>query len=1682
MLSKIEAAMASRIPNRFTPIRTLHEDRRSTTFLAIDHVLEQPNVLVKVIRRGYFADDQAQLVRLFSWFKGVRHPQLASVLDAGITSNRNLYYVREYLPASQLSSTDDAAAMNKLLSVLGFLRSNGQVHGAIRPSNLFFSPGTLKLADPNVYRAHSGQSREDVRFDAPEILKGGKPTLESDLYSTGAILYRLLAKQDPFDDSDVDYLKSKYIWASPRSLADLCHVSKSVSDGVALLLDKDPAKRQTGFAILRQCWGVKFSPAIRAAFVGRESSLKIADEVLEHSPQRSLQVLLVDGEPGIGKTRFVEELRTRAAFKATTFVSACCPARTCSDFEPFLQGIRALLKAKAGGGHLNTELELGNFSPTLRRYFLPEADSKFNREYPIEKVTHDLVGLISSLSRHNHLIFVIEDFHCADRRTKQLVEEMCFRAAEVPLTLILTRRPSNQSFELSNFLGHCLGEDFTNIRLRGLREGESAGLLEFLKADGPARTAIAEVSAGNPLFIEEYARIEEDRPKDTPPAVNDAISSMLYNLTQPQRAVTEILSLFDRPIEIAMIAALSQQTSSAVQATVNELEHLGVAATLAARPYIKYEAERKRVYGTLRKSRKTSLHTSVFQYLKKGKPKGEFLAYHAFEAGLFREAGDQYLRLARQHLKSRNHATAVKLYEQAQECARHGGPELDGADKLDLANCYKWVAKHSKAYQLCQDLISSREYQNDVELLSRTYSVLANIYQRVPIAERIRLRELAIECLPKGSPKLQRRHANLCIALLHIGDLAGAASALKKAEDQSSADEMVNHARASFLMNVGNFRGAADILQARICNNDTKDLAVELNNLAVCFEHLGNIKKGYEYQLRAERVSLTNGILPVQIISLVNFGSMKTKLGEMRDAERYLLRGLRQIERLRNREKLLNAGIFMPGYADATLHYLQAGKYHQAAQCMKKLKAPVGSLLEGDRVFSNLARCEFYLQLGQTKKAQSVLRLLNDSASFKNAFFQSESTLIGARLSDPFREQTVRALEEALGTTQKLDTLYQKCRVLNELAAVLVSLDKRDKAQEYAKKALRLARTNGYKPLGARALLLTGLSSEKSRDKQLCLLGALQNADEIGLPELVAESAFHLGVFHLETRNYMTAREYLARSISITTGLAEQIPVSWRATYLAKPWRRNARKSLERCNTYLQANSHAAPVPSAGKEEHYFKSAYRLTIAAAAASNPEALLVTVTKTLEETLSRPAIVMLKSSDVVTTKAIRTKISDELIQRVQSIAQKAREHIYFGNPDKVPTKDTVAWIPLHSENTEGGVYVSCRSRQSPLSEREMEFLTILGTIANASLRRMEKQELETERTMAITEFHGIIGSSKAIRQVYAQIEIAATNAATVLIEGESGTGKELVARAIHETSHRSKNPFIAVDCGAIPETLIEAELFGTKKGAYTGAVADRPGLFEAADHGTIFLDEISNTSPALQAKLLRVLQERQVRRIGEIKDRTIDIRLIVASNANLDQLAREGHFRKDLLYRLNVLHIKVPALRNRRDDIPMLAQAFINRLNISNKTKKHLAHGVLDQICTHTFPGNVRELQNALERAFFSARGSVITEILIEGRVPETPTTDEVAIWFKELAAGRKDFWSAVHSRYKKRDISREKVIALVDLGLRSTRGSYKTMASMFNLKANEYRRFMDFLRRNDCLLDFRPYRKVTAQDK
>ena len=259
-----------------------------------------------------------------------------------------------------------------------------------------------------------------------------------------------------------------------------------------------------------------------------------------------------------------------------------------------------------------------------------------------------------------------------------------------------------------------------------------------------------------------------------------------------------------------------------------------------------------------------------------------------------------------------------------------------------------------------------------------------------------------------------------------------------------------------------------------------------------------------------------------------------------------------------------------------------------------------------------------------------------------------------------------------------------------------------------------------------------------------------------------------------------------------------------------------------------------------------------------------------------------------------------------------------------------------------------------------------------------QRLRHENLELKKQLGLrNQYSMLLGRDHKMQKIYDIIDVVANTKATVLVTGESGTGKSLIARTVHQKSARREQPFIEISCGALPETLLESELFGHVKGSFTGAVSNKEGKFLAADGGTIFLDEIDSATPSLQMKLLRVLQERQFEPVGSNETQTVDVRVILATNKNLQQEVKAGRFREDLYYRINVVNIDLPSLAERTTDIPLLAERFLNSMcQKHNKNKTGFADETIPYLLNYHWPGNVRELENVVERAVVLGRNSQI----------------------------------------------------------------------------------------------------------
>jgi transcriptional regulator with PAS, ATPase and Fis domain len=353
--------------------------------------------------------------------------------------------------------------------------------------------------------------------------------------------------------------------------------------------------------------------------------------------------------------------------------------------------------------------------------------------------------------------------------------------------------------------------------------------------------------------------------------------------------------------------------------------------------------------------------------------------------------------------------------------------------------------------------------------------------------------------------------------------------------------------------------------------------------------------------------------------------------------------------------------------------------------------------------------------------------------------------------------------------------------------------------------------------------------------------------------------------------------------------------------------------------------------------------------------------------------------------------------------------------------------------------------------------------------------------------------LIGTSGGIRAIEAEIDYAARSDSKVLITGESGVGKEVIARLIHQRSRRARTPLVTINCAGIPDTLLESALFGHVKGSFTGAHRDRLGLLEIAAGGTIFLDEVGEMSLRMQALLLRFLENGELQRIGSDRAQTrVDVRVIAATNRQLpDQIAARA-FREDLYYRLNVIHITIPPLRTRREDIPVFVRHFLHEYAERHRIRvPEVTPEAMTRLVEYDWPGNVREVRNVVERLIVRSRSGTLTAAELPPEIhPQTPgrpltagtAADAASLvdeMFDRLVNGGESFWDVVHPLFIARDMTRADLRALLKKGLEQGGGSYKVVVQLFNMPLADYKRFLNFLRKHECQVPFHRFRSVRS---
>ena len=649
---------------------------------------------------------------------------------------------------------------------------------------------------------------------------------------------------------------------------------------------------------------------------------------------------------------------------------------------------------------------------------------------------------------------------------------------------------------------------------------------------------------------------------------------------------------------------------------------------------------------------------------------------------------------------------------------------------------------------------------------------------------------------------------------------------------------------------------------------------------------------------------------------------------------------------------------------------------------------------------------------------------------------------------------------------------YHRARALLSFSEILLTLGRFSRAESCIRKATDLSKEHSFLPLLATAHLLRArqLLEENSPDRARVLsLRALQLVKRVDRPRLEAE------LYQVRARSEVARGERengfrsYSRALQILTERAVHLSTDFRSSFSE---RFISPIAAERDQVFRRVSRHPTP--------RYLGHLHELVSSMGEQGGPAE------------IAKAALSCLAAG--VPDLSANLLGREHPSQRFHRIAhcgkciRSGRQHlpqgdggrVFEGSLESVRGQDGSLALRFYADER----LLALLYLEPPLqgmSEEDMDFLACAVKLLEWQLpirTELAAERVETASALVLKDARTIIGEHESMKTLFGHIKRAARSDATVLIYGESGTGKELVAQALHDYSRRSRGPMTPVNCGALPRDLIESELFGHRQGSFTGAVRDKPGLFEAASGGTLFLDEIGALSLDLQVRLLRALQERKVRRIGETRERAVDVRIVAATNQPLEDLIVKGLFREDLYHRLNVYYLEIPPLRERSTDIPHLAQFFLDSFNQRWGTNTTLSARAQLHLSRYDYPGNVRELENILESAYHLCDETIdlpeVSSRLSRRRV-KSSRAEMLADLVERMVDGQADFWDDVRDVYLSRDLTRDDLRRIVSLGLEACGGSYQRLVHYFGLPKEDYKKFLSFLSNHGCKVDFRPFR-------
>ncbi len=1604
MRSRRPRARSRLLAGRYELGALLGEGRQGKVYRAKDH-WGSVTVAIKLLAEGMSPSDVLPWAHL-------HHPNVVRVLDADLSPGK-AYIAVEYVQDIGLREIYLSRGEPALLSLaadichaLQAAHSRGLIHGDLKPANVLVGHDlhrglSARVTDFGLRRLGAGPDgfSGTLAYAAPEVLRGEPPDERSDLYSLGACLYEVVTGRPVFERADLRGVVRAHAEEPPPDLWELNpDVSPDLAATVAALLAKERTARPQSAGELMDRLGVVAASALRGepAWVGRQRELTLISRLGELASESDGCVALLVGEDGMGKSALLDRVCLRWGLDGSPKLHL-----QCLEEEP---------DGDLGGELLRRARALAGVA----------AETTAASRQRARIGAKAFLDICRGLTEDKALLVALEDVGSAP------VYFQAFLGALAPLLAgerIVMLATLNRS-QLAE-LGGTVPELFRlphvrRVALRPFSERETCALVASLLC----RTEIEEglcplihrSCGGNPELACEMVRhlvlegrlyrhrgvwVAPSRPEleSAEEGLASAIESKIRSLDADQRRVTGALALFGQCMSEDVLAAVVGFGRPRLTRALEGLHEAHIVRLRGEHWTLRNGLLAKAAQRVLSASEKRALHAAVAGVIEARWP-GDLnrqvgLVRHLIGCGRRSAARERALSAGAQAGESGQYETALRLYGLAESLLRKRG---DGGRRLAVltgrARCQLELRRRREAVEsLRKALALPQAAQLSVEETSRLMLALATTLGRLGTSEEgVALvdKVLAIPDLPEkvavSALEAKAQLARRGYDWRQAEELARSCLArLDAASDTRLAASAENSLGVSLLM-VGRLEEACGHLE-RACHlaqtaGATRDAAAFGKALAMVYTRCGRHDEAVTQYRKILATAEAAGLVDLQASVSIDIGIADRWRGALRDACRWFQKAEDLAVSCADRRL---ANMACVNFAQAKI---ALGESEQAEARLREVYA-VGSRKDDPLLAGGASHglASLYVRKGDLEAAEGWYAQAMKSAKTLGSPDKLGVTMLGrarlARLQGRLGEAEAR-LADARASLEQSGEWGLAVSGLCELAELTLAEGRSEEAVAVLEGVT--GQTGGLGLLERAHFLRTlgraQAGAGRHGDAAAAFKEGLELLDESEAVEEAALTRLEVGRWLMgdpQVPGFRPPESYLSLARDGFRGMG------------AQP---QAKEAGELLNELSETSAAGLAIPTADVEK--LGSLYRMVAMVNSARSSGELLPQVLDLAVHAVhgERGLVVLVdeETGDLVVrarteidgaTIADACRISQSVVRQVAGrgeavFSADALSDARFSDHDSVRLNRIACFmcVPLDLRGKVlGTIYVDSCSLAHRFSEQDVSYLRAFAhqvAIAMENVRLREELERENaylqKRLEGKYAFETIVGRSPRMEEVF-RVMAAVTGAPVpVLICGETGTGKELIASAIHHNGPRCKGRFVPVDCGGLPETLLESELFGYAKGAFTGAVTSATGLFRFADEGTIFLDEVGDMSPSLQAKLLRVLQTGEVRPVGSAKAVQVDVRVIAATNRDLDEEMQAGRFRDDLYYRLKGVTIAVPPLRERREDIPLLAAHFLDTSNQRlGKSIRRFSDSAAAYLCARPWPGNVRELERVVEAA-------------------------------------------------------------------------------------------------------------------